>query len=1241
MQPPAPKQFTDEELKQQYGIHLATRLQADGEGKEAKWADIDDDEDDWAPETIEWNDGTKITLAHTENLPNPPLEQPAVSTAKEFPAETNQETGPASKQISSVGPNSTVLKVGSAAGAQPKLGGLVLKGPSEKPTLVAKPTVPTIVKSPWAALPPVDKVPPVPINPPQQQPSAPRFSQRDPHGFESMPPPPSPAKEIAADDFNRSWRDHHAGNLRELFNSQSGRYEPVNDARRGSLRNEQNFRAPSLLQRPLQGDQQGPAEPSAAFQTSRSGTTQDGGSWSRRRTSSSVSGGSGSFGRRMSFGKGQELASIASENLQQRRGSQPSGTLDGIAPPHNAAAPVADHSQQQHPARGYPLNAVPTTPRYKWVMTEHQQNPEHPTEAGATQTEQGSVGPFASETQDPVAMQKQLMRERRELAVKRKQEEETAEAEKMERLKAKIESLGLAPVDEKKEKVSERKVGEGPAPDGTSASIQSPPKPPVPEISGEPKQYGMMKVHHPQSVKRLSSVKEPPVEQIPEFTSSSRHISPSSGLVKPETKDIHEPPAAVDAQTAPAMVVESLRDARTENPTSSPSQEQKGQPWKNVPSGPDFYTSWGGNGMTTHTAPGGNPWGPPGGDKALGNGTFDRNLARLPQSPPVRPVSASRQKHGTVSNKMATQGWNNFAATAEAKERKQDRERERERAQEEADKAFVALIQSKAANDVVTKAITQGWKSFAATAEAEEREQDAKARAARLEAEAATTVARKTTTSNWNNTPAVAARVKAGERERERDTKERATRLEAKATTTVTRKTATQGWNNFAATAAQEEAKERKRERDRAQDEADKEFAALYRAKFAIGTVATEISQESPRAFVEVWRQTKEGNSGERKKTTPTATVNGQSSGDQQESLQAGRSATADNVLGTPQVNSAIPSATGPGRGSRFFPQVDDTIITQGAPSVGPSPGYIRPASPPPPDSVDHPAYAGDRNHPMVHLPYIKPKPTVKLPPATLAPIAPESFPPVPTPAQPLRQVPQPLVNTASWQDRFNGLFGRKASREKKHALAVNSATKIPLEVAPDHVPAAVSLPPSEDGDHTPRTLEGRDIASKTMEDEEALFEEREFGSLPTVRLPRHAPAAVWKPAKAPSMQRPRSKLFRATQVVSVEALEWSLQDKENQRPEGFLVAVRLPGGNLTTAKIMTRCNGVSYVPRTQRTPFTNLKPRRGGKPKDGFGNLGSAKGGQRSLPPPPQSGSPRPGFNNGTWAGRVSGVVH
>ncbi|KAB2579437.1 hypothetical protein DBV05_g2003 [Lasiodiplodia theobromae] len=121
--PPPPKQFTDEELKQQFGIHMATRLQADEDQKESKWADIDEDEDDnWAPETVEWMDGTKSTVKPAE--PTPPLEEPKPEAKKEDkPAEESKPTTPSLSRPSSTGPSltggtKTILKP--AAHVQPE-----------------------------------------------------------------------------------------------------------------------------------------------------------------------------------------------------------------------------------------------------------------------------------------------------------------------------------------------------------------------------------------------------------------------------------------------------------------------------------------------------------------------------------------------------------------------------------------------------------------------------------------------------------------------------------------------------------------------------------------------------------------------------------------------------------------------------------------------------------------------------------------------------------------------------------------------------------------------------------------------------------------------------------------------------------------------------------------------------------------------------------------------------------------
>ncbi|MCJ1305264.1 hypothetical protein MMC08_008078, partial [Hypocenomyce scalaris] len=613
--PAAPKHFTDEELKQQYGIHLATRLQADGDGKEAKWADIDDDEDDWAPDTIEWNDGTKITLPHTDNSAPLAEEQAAASAAKAAQEEAAKTEASVTMSTSTIGPNATVLKVGSVG--QPKTVGLVLKTPSDKPTLVAKPSAPTPVKSPWASLPPVDKVAPVLINPPQQ--STTRFQLSDPHGFESMPPQPSSAKEIAADDFTRSWRDTQ-DTKRELFNSQSGRYEPVKEARRGSIRNDQNFRAPSLLQRPSHGDHHGPAEPSAAFQTSRSGSQQEGGPWARRRTSSNVSGESGTQGRRVSMSRGTDLPSIPSEVLQQRRGSQREHSPFGHAQLQGRMG-LGDSS----PAQGRQQQQSPSSPG----LTDSQ------LAASPQLAKAGAIGPQTTPAtttdphQDAIALQKQIMREKRELAMKRKkEEEEREEAEKKERIRLKMEKLGLPPLTQKKEPSKE-----APAPTGQPTTVlshpsQSPPKPPVPDTSGAPVQYGVMKVHGPQP----ATGTQPGAESVAEETSKPRVSSRDVGQVQ---IDALQPPMSngvIGKDSQAASPAQGLPDT----PDQAPIQDHRLQPWKNVQSGPDSYTSWGGAAMTTHSSPGTNLWGHPGhiGNGDIRNVNYDRNIPRPSSRPP-------------------------------------------------------------------------------------------------------------------------------------------------------------------------------------------------------------------------------------------------------------------------------------------------------------------------------------------------------------------------------------------------------------------------------------------------------------------------------------------------------------------------------------------------------------------------------------------------------------------------------
>lgn len=428
---PDPKKFTDEELAK-IGIHMANRIhQDDAKGQSNAWADIDDDDEDWAaPEAITWTDGTKTTIPHVDETaatsepsfnksvklvekprsPAPPptgssLPKPPAVTSAPAPAPPAPTTQPLAAPSSS---SPSVKPVFLASGK-----GLVLKGASsEKPTLVAKPPAPpTPVKSPWAPLPPISKVSPMDVSTEQQQ----RGFAPPGHAYGPRGGPPPAAREIAADDFSRSPRRDN----QQLYNSHSGRYEPVPE-RRGGPRAEFAQRQPAVLQRPVHAEAQGPAEPSAAFQTSHTS-----GGYGRRRNSSNVSGGSGSFQR---MNRPYDQSGPPADMLNMRRSSLASAGEHPLSP-HNVADPAGQQGGPRPNASPYQSRASPAM---------------------------SSVAPHIPEAHEPAApqqtientveFQKRLMQERRAEAIKRRQEEEAQEeAARKERLAKKLAALGPAP----------------------------------------------------------------------------------------------------------------------------------------------------------------------------------------------------------------------------------------------------------------------------------------------------------------------------------------------------------------------------------------------------------------------------------------------------------------------------------------------------------------------------------------------------------------------------------------------------------------------------------------------------------------------------------------------------------------------------------------------------------------------------------------------------------------------------
>lgn len=1185
---PAQKHFTDEELKQQYGIHLATRLQADGDGKESKWADIDDDEDDWAPETIEWNDGTKITLSQNDSAAILAEEQAAALIAKERQAEENKsKMSTQQKPTTTVGPNATVLKPRSAA--QPKPGGLVLKTPSDKPTLVAKPAAPAPVRSPWASLPPVEKVPPVEINPASRL-STSRPPQNDLYGINTIPPsvPPQVAMEIAADDFTRTRRDTQNGNLGQLYNAQSGQYEPANTGRRGSVRKDQNFRPPSLLQRGVTHDQHGPAEPSAAFQTHRSGSQQDADLWTRR-GSSTVSGDSGPQGRRTSMNKGTDLPRIPHDLLQQRRESQPLQSPSTPVFGPNQVSQCGSSPSQQLP--------------HSTVQSPAMQHTQLPQEPGSATGSPYQLRNLASEsavpnTRDDVAAQKQLMKEKRELAIKRKkEEEEREEAAKKERIRLKMEKLGMPPLEEKKEtgkKTIEKrgsesvKVGQKetekleatPTVHQTLSQVQeplpsmplSPPKPPVPDASGTPQQYGMMRVHGTPS----NNISQPGSERL--VVEKTRAQAPSQ-LISPLGLDAK----AKQYEQLPSPMVNGVHkqtDPVSQNPPPDVQhlvREQRQQTWNSGSRDNNGYSGWNAKnaGMPREQSVSNSVWGPPTQHRTLGNGTFDRSVQR----------PHSRQQEQFPSPALAPIG----------PPRHLQRLREAPHAR---------------ANGINPTPMGEDFQTIPTFPPSE----------APIPSMRPAITSRPTSRDQQISPPPNGA----GTQPRSHNSN-----TEGPSSLPDLQKSTLAAWGNFHVADA----------------EKSRQLAQQHAARLAEEALMGIRHETSLPVMNETWRQVKVDEQGGQRHIIGVS--RGQNTHGQNVAPQINGDVRSLSFTNTPGITPAI--AAGVGRGSRFFPSTGRGIQAhfQGVQPF--LPGYARSPSPPPPDNDIHPVFTGDRGRPLVNLPFMKEKPKVRLPPSVVTPAQSPKMAEVRV--IPLRVASQPLVNNPSWQDRFNGLLGvKKTSPEKKFAhVAEFSATKVPLDSPEVQVSASVSLPPKS-GEANSRSLE---VSSKAMEDEEALFENREFGSLPAVLIPSKAPEIGWSPAK--SMRRGQYKQSRLSKEVEATSKEPSTTiEKDLTVNNGIIIVfVKLVGMAASKSVPLPRSNAQNPGQGVQRPRNVsgNMKPGKSYKPRDNTGsyshnpghtsnhNPKNAHGGpQRNNAPNPQTRQPNK--NHSAWGSRPTSSV-
>jgi hypothetical protein len=204
--------------------------------------------------------------------------------------------------------------------------------------------------------------------------------------------------------------------------------------------------------------------------------------------------------------------------------------------------------------------------------------------------------------EDPVEEQKKIMRQSRELAIKRRQEEEAREeAAKNERLRLKLEAMGPAP--EKKKDKKDFAKDEKPVPN----QIQTR------ELDGLPaaksNASGESKV-------KISDQVEPQQTNQVDIKESKMSGRRSSFDARPNGLEHQHGPGAIG-----------------QGPSSSSNQNtNEGKVWQSPSSsGQDRYQTWAP--PSTQQASLRNVWGPPpSNERPLGNGTFNPDLSRLPES---------------------------------------------------------------------------------------------------------------------------------------------------------------------------------------------------------------------------------------------------------------------------------------------------------------------------------------------------------------------------------------------------------------------------------------------------------------------------------------------------------------------------------------------------------------------------------------------------------------------------------
>jgi len=273
------------------------------------------------------------------------------------------------------------------------------------------------------------------------------------------------------------------------------------------------------------------------------------------------------------------------------------------------------HQNQQWQSRASPVISQPSPQSMHGQMVPP---------ASASGSTDNQSQPTSAVYEDPLEVQKKIMRQTRELAIKRRQEEEAKEeAARKERIRIKLEAMGPPPESKKKPSPQEAKVT--PTQIQTRESIDAAPAPSEAALTTDGAAPTSEAAPQPPATDSLDGkIDDKPLPSEEKRTNGIHQKQSPSAL----------PPVSQDNRT--------LQETRSTHDNNRPAQSWQADPASTA----DRFKPWAP--APSQSSASRSVWGPPTNDRTLGNGTFNPELSRVPdmhqsmRPNPIGPPNSNR-----------------------------------------------------------------------------------------------------------------------------------------------------------------------------------------------------------------------------------------------------------------------------------------------------------------------------------------------------------------------------------------------------------------------------------------------------------------------------------------------------------------------------------------------------------------------------------------------------------------------